>query len=48
LPNVPPDYAAEMPLGEVGLQELRPGEYVYLRVTQAGSGLAWSSPWFIK
>ena len=29
------------------LDELRAGEYVYLRVQQLNGGLAWSSPWFI-
>ena len=30
------------------LQDLRPGEFVYVRIEQAGDGLAWSSPVFIE
>jgi len=30
------------------LRELRPGEYVYVRVVQADSQLAWSSPFFVR
>ncbi len=29
------------------LQGLAAGEYVYVRVVQAGEGLAWTSPWFV-
>lgn len=46
--GAPPNYAAELGLAELGLADLKPGEYVYLRATQAGLGLAWSSPWFIE
>lgn len=47
-PGVPPNYAAELTLAQLGLEDLAPGEYVYLRVTEEGPGLAWTSPWFIK
>ncbi|MAF66559.1 MAG: hypothetical protein CMJ84_12995 [Planctomycetes bacterium] len=30
------------------LENLEPGEYVYLRVVQADGGLAWSSPFFLE
>ena len=30
------------------LQDLRPGEFVYVRIEQAGDGLAWSSPVYIE
>ncbi|MFT4710336.1 MAG: hypothetical protein ACI9D0_000200 [Bacteroidia bacterium] len=36
--------------GELRLDNLKAGEYVYLRVTQQGDGapgIAWSSPWFL-
>ena len=36
--------------GELRLDGLKAGEYVYLRLTQQGEGapgMAWSSPWFI-
>ena len=48
LPSVPPDFVADLPLADIGLKDLQPGEYVYVRATQTGSGLAWSSPWFVR
>jgi len=35
-------------LGSWDIQRLEVGEYVYLRVVQADSGLAWSSPFFVQ
>jgi len=46
--GLPPDFKGSLDAAELGLEDLRPGEYVYLRATQAGTGLAWSSPWFIE
>ena len=40
--------------GEIRIDNLQPGEYVYLRVVQRGAGrsgsagVAWSSPWFFE
>jgi hypothetical protein len=33
---------------EVALDDLKPGEYLYLRAVQLGGGAAWSSPFFIE
>ena len=33
---------------EVTLDDLAPGEYLYLRVEQLGGGAAWSSPFFVE
>ncbi len=32
---------------EAPLEDLRPGEYVYVRVVQVGGGAAWTSPFFV-
>jgi hypothetical protein len=32
----------------VTLTDLSPGEYVYVRISQAGGGMAWSSPIFVE
>ena len=29
------------------LEDLQPGEYVYVRVVESGDGAAWSSPFFV-
>ncbi|MDF1799109.1 MAG: DUF3604 domain-containing protein [Planctomycetota bacterium] len=47
-PGGPPDFSATLPLEDLGLADLEPGEYVYLRVVQGRTGLAWTSPWFIR
>ena len=46
--GLPPDFEGTLDLATLGLEGLRAGEYAYLRATQAGTGLAWSSPWFIE
>ncbi len=45
-PQGTPDFAALFTLEELGLEDLQPGEYAYLRIRQAHRGLAWTSPWF--
>lgn len=44
----PPDFSAILLLEDLGLADLEPGEYAYLRVVQGRTGLAWTSPWFIR
>lgn len=46
--EAPPDFEATFPLAMLGLGDLAAGEYVYLRAVQAGPGVAWSSPWFVR
>ena len=43
-----PDFSAVLTLGDLGLGDLEPGEYAYLRIRQAHRGLAWTSPWFVR
>jgi len=47
-PDAPPDFAAQLPLATLGLDNLKAGEYVYLRAVEQGPGVAWSSPWFLR
>lgn len=43
-----PDFDASLLLADMGLMDLKNGEYVYLRAVESGPGIAWSSPWLIR